>query len=820
MSRSIIPSAITTLALVVLSGVARPGAPGVDPGGWDTSGLVAVAHAGDIALGPGRSVPESAATRAVARVRESSLSIDVPSDSALDELAAGRYWHASMALRAEGMAESHPEHVLLLASAEAGWNNWVGVRLLLDDADWLTDIGDGDGLFLLARSMERAERWEEAARLYGSYVDAVGTTGKELLAARAGGVRSLWKAGQRAAAKTGLDQLASVPVVASWLATDLLREAVEEGDTASTRLLLARISDEAARSETWRADADAFLAAGDSVRALAAFQGLASGGSATELSPSRAAQAGVEAGLLHLASGDTAVARPLLERGVADAPGTERVRAAAALVDLGATKAEESARLAAILDRSGDGRRALRAYDRAMRLHREMGERLGDAARIERARLMGTVRDRQSEALEEFRALRETVSDRRLGARNLEVWAQMRRRQGQGAAEATLRQWLVEEYPESDEAAEVVFMRGYNAEQAGRVSEALGQYGAVAESARTHNRAGQARMRAGQIHLGRGDLQEAALTFEAYLEEFPEGRRWEEAAYWAGRTRLEMGDRTNGVEHLRRVMAQPISYYAVMAAELAGEPYTVELRPGVAPREPEWLTDGLARLDVLAEAELSRGADAEVARLRSRAEGDRAVTARLAEALIERGRTIDGINLGWAMVEDGGWDETALRIAFPFPYRELVRREAEEWGVDPIMLAALIRQESAFKADIVSHAGAIGLMQVMPPTGEQLARVHGPDGFSPDALTTPEVNLHLGSAFLVDMTRRFDGALPLVLSAYNAGPSRAVRWRTFPEASDELRFTERIPFVETRGYVKNVRRNLGLYRALYGEQDD
>ena len=191
---------------------------------------------------------------------------------------------------------------------------------------------------------------------------------------------------------------------------------------------------------------------------------------------------------------------------------------------------------------------------------------------------------------------------------------------------------------------------------------------------------------------------------------------------------------------------------------------------------------------------------------------------RLAEALIERGFTIDGINLGWALLEDeGGWDRQLLHVTFPFPYRELVRREAAEWGVDPLVLAAIIRQESAFKADIVSRAGAIGLMQVMPPTGEQLARTHGPLPFEEIALTKPEVNLHLGAAFFVEMSARYDNDLPLVLSAYNAGPTRATRWRSYPEASDPLRFTERIPFDETRGYVKNVRRNLGLYRALYGD---
>ena len=522
MSRSIIPTAVTTLALVVLSGGAHFSSPDPGSGEWAASGLVDMARAGDVTGGVRWLVPEGPASRAVARVRDGSLLTDVPSDSALDELAAGRFWHASMVLRAEGMADSDPENVLLLASAEAGWNNWAGVRLLLEGEAWLADIGDGDGLFLLARSMERAERWDEAAGLYDRYVEVAGLGGAELLAAQARGVRTLWRAGRRTAAHAGLDQLAAVPVVRSWLVADMLREVVEEGDTTSTRLLLTKVTDEAVASEVWRAEADAFLAAGDSARALAAYEALvASGASSVQV-----AEAGVEAGLLRIVLNDTAAARPLLERGLADASGSARTRAAAALVDMGGADAEESARLAGILHRSGDGSRALRAYDRAHRLYQEEGGSLADAARIERARLMATVRNRQSAALEEFRTLRETVTDRRLAARNLDAWAQMRRRQGQGAAEATLRQWLVEEYPESDQAAEVVFMRGYDAEQAGRVSEALAQYRAVAEHARTHNRAGQARMRAGQIHLGRESLEEAALTFEAYLEDFPEGRRW------------------------------------------------------------------------------------------------------------------------------------------------------------------------------------------------------------------------------------------------------------------------------------------------------
>jgi soluble lytic murein transglycosylase len=318
----------------------------------------------------------------------------------------------------------------------------------------------------------------------------------------------------------------------------------------------------------------------------------------------------------------------------------------------------------------------------------------------------------------------------------------------------------------------------------------------------------------------RGNRAQAAEVFEAYLADFPEGRRWQEAAYWAGRLRLEIGDSTHARELLVRAMTeQPVEYYAHLAAELLDLPYAIDFPEGEGPSEPLWLTEGLARLDLLREAGLESGAASEIARLRARARGSRGATLRLADALIERGRTIDGINLGWALLEQaGGWDRQILRVTYPFPYRELVRREAAEWGVDPMLMAAIIRQESAFAADIVSRAGAIGLMQVMPPTGAQLARAHGPRPFTEESLSRPEVNLHLGAAFFVDMRRRYDDDLGLVLSAYNAGPTRATRWSSYPEASDPHRFTERIPIEETRGYVKSVRRNLGLYRALYGEE--
>ncbi|MDE3002496.1 MAG: transglycosylase SLT domain-containing protein [Gemmatimonadota bacterium] len=735
------------------------------------------------------------------------------SDSALDELSAGRFWHAARVLRAEGAAEGTPADVLTLAQAEAGWENWPAVLDLLRNASWLRHEGDGEGYGLLGRSLEHAGEWGAAASTYLVYLEFVSEGSLEAIATRVRLTRTAWWAGDQGVAMDAIAYLRGAPHARSWIAAELALAAADSGDVAGVRRMIDHAVEPGAAGVLWRAEADALLTAGDSVEAAESFATLVRGESGN-----RRASAMVELGRLRVAAGDTTAGRQLLLEGFHAGASLTKTRAAETLTELGDHDFARTLELARILDRAGDGRRALIGYDRAVSLADAEAEVFPESSRLERARIMSTVAHRQAEALAEFREIRETTESERVGARNLEVWAQMRRRQGLSAQVNTLRRWLLDEYPSSAEAAEVAWSQGSNAEARGDLDRALDRYAFLAENVRTHARAGQARMRSGQIHLRRANLQAAAGVFEAYLADFPDGRRWQEAAYWAGRTRLQLGDTTVAQAHLNHVLTQPIEYYAVMAADLLEIPFTVNLPEGSSSIEPGWLMEGLARLDLLTSAGLHRGASAEITRLRERAGDERGPRLRLAEALIERGRTIEGINLGWALFRDeGAWDQRILRVTYPFPYRELVRREAEEWGVDPFMLAAIIRQESAFKADIVSHAGAIGLMQVMPPTGAELARAHGPAGFTQESLTRPEVNLHLGAAFFVDMSRRYDDELPLVLSAYNAGPTRATRWRRYPEASDPLRFTERIPFTETRGYVKSVRRNLGLYRALYGQ---
>ena len=739
-----------------------------------------------------------------------------PADSALAEFEAGRFWHAARMLREEGAAAGTPEDVLLLARAEAGWKNWSAVAELLDGAEWLSEESDAIGLYILGRAWEAQGQWEEAAESYDRYVDlgSLGTTRHHASIVRR--TRSLWKSGEREASFISLRQLEPHLGAQSWTALEIALGEARDGNASSVEDLLGMIEQPLAQLSSWRLLPDALFEAGDLIGATEAFRQ-----AYQQLTGDRRATAAVELAELLLAGGDTATARGLLLEGLEEAPGTFRDRAAAELFDLGDTDRELTLELARILDRAGDGRRALTGYDRVVALSANTidGVSVPLPMRVERARLMGTVQTRQEEAIQEFRAIRDVTTDDRIGGRNLELWAQLRRRQGLDEHVRTLRRWLLEEHPNSSEAAEVAWSRASQADSRGELDSALRQYAVLSSNARTHARAGQARMRSGQIYLGRSDRVQAAGVFEGYLEDFPEGRRWQEASYWAGRMRMELGDTSAAEKHIRQIKTRdPVSYYAVIGAELLGELYTMNVSDADDPAIPPWLNRGLSDIDLFTEAGLEQAAAAEINRLREVARTSKNDMLGLAEGLIARGRTIDGINLGWALRDEGHeWDSRLIRVAFPLPYLDLIRREAMEWGVDPIILAAIIRQESAFKADIVSRAGAIGLMQVMPPTGAQLARVHGPSDFQEAHLASPEVSLHLGAAYFVEMSARYDGVLPLILSAYNAGPTRATRWKQYPEISDLLRFTERIPFVETRGYVKNVRRNVGIYGVLYGQ---
>ncbi len=155
------------------------------------------------------------------------------------------------------------------------------------------------------------------------------------------------------------------------------------------------------------------------------------------------------------------------------------------------------------------------------------------------------------------------------------------------------------------------------------------------------------------------------------------------------------------------------------------------------------------------------------------------------------------------------WD-----LLFPVLHWEVIAEHAAKNGLDPSLVLGLIRQESAFQEGARSAANARGLMQVLPSTGRMLARDAGVNRYTIGILFRPDANVALGTAYLAALLRQFDGKIELALAAYNAGENRAERWRAEFGPVDSAEFVERIPFSETRGYVKQVLTNRAHYALL------
>jgi soluble lytic murein transglycosylase len=153
---------------------------------------------------------------------------------------------------------------------------------------------------------------------------------------------------------------------------------------------------------------------------------------------------------------------------------------------------------------------------------------------------------------------------------------------------------------------------------------------------------------------------------------------------------------------------------------------------------------------------------------------------------------------------------------FPRPYWADVKRYSVENRLDPYLVASLIRQESEFNPVAVSHANAVGLMQLLPKTGKVVAREVSLKHYKASQLYTPVVNLELGTRYFRGMVDKFGGTIEYALAAYNAGSDRVEEWMGEGPYRDTAEFVESIPFTETRDYVQAIVRNAGMYRQIYG----
>jgi soluble lytic murein transglycosylase len=702
--------------------------------------------------------------------------------------AAGRPWHAAETLLAAAARDSEhdPAFVLAGAQAELRARRYDRVRGLLGGQPWLAEYAGGEALAVLAEAEAGVGAAAQAALHYTAARARARGPRAALLAVRAG---LAWEAaGERdsAAAAYGAARAAGLATIDPWLR---LRQARVTRDTAVAFRLLADLPPPAAR-EVPTARAAALLAAGDSAAALEAF-----------------AQAGrpLLVGRLALARGDSERARDALYGLMARAPETDEAAEAVGvtLASLPPRTAPERVALARAMKPHGAARDARLEVERAVR----QGDSSAATLLLLGELLAGTGRPRDAE-----RAYRGAAQDPALGPLAIYRRARLLVRLGDPGAREALA-GFAQSYPGDSAAPTALYVLGDMLADRGDWEGAAQWFDELVARYPADLRASLARFRLAAQVVRHGLLDSAAALYQA--EVAAAGPQRTAARFWLGRLALARGD-TADAEATWAALAREdsIGYYGLRARREAALP-PLRLVAPPAPAPSPAVAAALARLDTLGLAGLDSAAEAEVHALLGRApQLDVEALLAWSDGLAVRGYGPAAVHLGWQAALKAPVDPRVLRAIFPWPNRRAVEAEAAEFGVDPLLFVAVVRQESVFDAEALSPAGARGLAQLLPGTAALTARALDVT-FYPDWITVPDLNLHLGAAHLDELLRRFGGRVDAAVAAYNAGVAPVLRWLAREGAVDPDAFLELIPYQETRGYVRSVLRNRELYRALY-----
>ena len=291
------------------------------------------------------------------------------------------------------------------------------------------------------------------------------------------------------------------------------------------------------------------------------------------------------------------------------------------------------------------------------------------------------------------------------------------------------------------------------------------------------------------------------------------------AGYWIGRAYEAMGDAAAADQSYADAAQFQTSFYGLLAAERANLPFDTELA-GTAV-VPDWRGSAMAN-DPLFEAGLLLQASGELDVAERfwthyAEQLDQETAAQLGQAAIDAGQPHLAVMIGKRVARRG--------ITLPAPYYPLHPLADAKLPMAPEMSLSIARRESEFDPKVQSGVGARGLMQLMPATAKEVAQGLGRSAEHSTARLTqdPVYNAVLGSTFLSSLAGRFDGNVVKMSAAYNAGPSRPIRWAGLygdPQSSsvDVVDWIEFIPFRETRNYVMRVTESMPIYRARLGRE--
>lgn len=333
-------------------------------------------------------------------------------------------------------------------------------------------------------------------------------------------------------------------------------------------------------------------------------------------------------------------------------------------------------------------------------------------------------------------------------------------------------------------------------------------------------------------YLQRQPYADDKLT--VFLRKYPVSANASDALYWLGRDAERSGNPAHARGFYNKAVDRFPQTYFARAATLRlnklgpGEVDTIDFLAQIPPPsalrpfdEPvaDNVADRWARAQALRAIAFDASAELELKNAYFATSSPRFLL-EAAQAAFDQGHYAAGMAYGRIIVPS--FDSRKIsdipvavwKALYPLPYEAALRREAARNDFDPMFAAGLIRQESTFQADIVSHANAIGLMQVLPKTGKLLARQLKVK-YTKNLLFQPDYNLQLGMLYIAGLLRA-TGAPEYAAAAYNAGEDRIALWKSERNYEEIPELVESIPFTETREYVQIVLRNTEVYRTIYG----
>lgn len=377
----------------------------------------------------------------------------------------------------------------------------------------------------------------------------------------------------------------------------------------------------------------------------------------------------------------------------------------------------------------------------------------------------------------------------------------------------------------------------------GTTEDAVAAYAAVADEAPGTTNAAEALFQAGLISYRDAQATRATAFWERYLGAAGSNPERARALFWLGKAAQAEGEEDAATRDFQAAASvAPGAFYGLRArAEADGGSWpgaqAVDV-PAPAWGEVEaWLgsvfgpedmdaTEALfasrawRRAAELQGAGVVSAAGDEFGALLDRAAGRPWLLYRIARWAGDEGLLSLSARAAQRLVEGhAGAPRGLLLLAYPPAYQELASEYALREGFSPLLLLALVRQESVYDPAAVSYAGASGLTQVMPATATEIAMELGEKAFRLSDLARPRVSLRFGAHYLGKQIREFAGSLPAALAAYNGGPGNAGRWLDAAGGDPDL-FVESITFSETRAYVQVVLENYAQYVYAYGLADE